>query len=387
MTTQSSVIRRFDLDWLRVFGILTVFFFHSLRAFNPDPWSIKNAVTYLWVGSISHFLDVWMMPLIFVISGASIFYGLRGTSLKDAGKFLKDKVLRLLVPLVVGIFTYTTFEVYLDRLTNGFFSGSFLDFLPHYFDGIYIDSTTDGNFAFHGLHLWYLEVLFLFCVIALPAFLFLKSRFGSRLLGWITRISARFGLFYLIIPLPLVLAMNFVPEDSFLMMRLVAWGFLPFLLFLFGGYVIFSSEKLQDSIMRLRWVSLAVAIAFTYIYMSFDNSRDAMAWGWILTFLGFGRKYLQASTPFLQYANEAVLPFYIAHQTVLIIFGFWVVTWPVPDLLKWAILLAGSFGIIMVFYEFLVRRNNVLRVLSGMKPLKKAPRPAELTEKPLAAAN
>jgi glucan biosynthesis protein C len=66
-----------------------------------------------------------------------------------------------------------------------------------------------------------------------------------------------------------------------------------------------------------------------------------------------------------------VLPFYILHQTVLVSVGFFVVRWPIPDLLKWAIILSSSFAIIMGLYEFLIRRSNILRFLFGMKPLPK----------------
>jgi hypothetical protein len=81
-------------------------------------------------------------------------------------------------------------------------------------------------------------------------------------------------------------------------------------------------------------------------------------------------KHLNFSKPFLKYANEAVLPFYILHQTVLLCVGYFVVQWAIPDLLKWVIILPVSFVIIMVLYEFLVRRFNVMRVLFGMKLLK-----------------
>jgi len=44
-------------------------------------------------------------------------------------------------------------------------------------------------------------------------------------------------------------------------------------------------------------------------------------WCWILVCVGFGRRYLNRNSPLLQRANEAVFPFYILHQTVLIVLG------------------------------------------------------------------
>ena len=34
--------RRYDLDWLRIIGILLVFFFHCARFFDTLDWHVKN---------------------------------------------------------------------------------------------------------------------------------------------------------------------------------------------------------------------------------------------------------------------------------------------------------------------------------------------------------
>jgi glucan biosynthesis protein C len=70
---------------------------------------------------------------------------------------------------------------------------------------------------------------------------------------------------------------------------------------------------------------------------------------------------------FLAYANEAVLPFYILHQTVIITIGYYVVQWNIDIALKYLIIASTSFIVIMAVYELLVRRFNVLRFLFGMK--------------------
>jgi hypothetical protein len=146
----------------------------------------------------------------------------------------------------------------------------------------------------------------------------------------------------------------------------------------------------QASIQRLRWLSLPIGLVLvgSSIFVlsleqlpAFGTGRYALGWAsralgsWccVLAILGFGRKYLGFSTPFLKYANEAVLPFYILHQTVLLGVGYFVVQWAIPDLLKWATILVISFPIIMVLYEFLVRRFNIMRFLFGMKLKPKAP--------------
>ena len=85
-------------------------------------------------------------------------------------------------------------------------------------------------------------------------------------------------------------------------------------------------------------------------------------------------KHLNFTTPFLSYANEAVLPFYIFHQTVLLSVGYLVFQWALPAGLSWAIIATASFAIIMLLYEYLVRRHNTLRFLFGMKAIAQAVR-------------
>ncbi len=102
-------------------------------------------------------------------------------------------------------------------------------------------------------------------------------------------------------------------------------------------------------------------------YSLFNGVFGLEAWLVSLAALGFGLKRLNFCTPFLSYANEAVMPFYVLHQTVLLVVGYFVTRWPIPDPLKFLVILLASFTFIMAVYEFLIRRINVLRVLFGMK--------------------
>lgn len=366
------VQRRFDLDWLRVMVILTVFIYHSTRFFNLGGWHVKN-LTLSWRVEIwEQFLATWMMPMCFVISGMSVFYALgKGR----VGGFVKDKILRLFVPLIVGIFTHSALQVYLERASHGEFSGSFFDFYPHYFEGLY---AFGGNFGWMGIHLWYLEMLFIFSLIFLPLFWWLKRGWGGRLLTGLGNVLAVPGL-AILLTFPLTLILNFVDDGSPLGMDVFGgWGVLSHAWFFVSGFVIASNERLQRNIQRLRWLWLAGATILTTIQVSDAiasapsgsiglEHTDLLAYLWILTFLGWARQRLNFGTPRLGQANEAVLPFYILHQPVLISIGYFVVQWAIPDLAKWTIISASSFVVIMAIYEFAVRRFNVMRLLFGMK--------------------
>jgi fucose 4-O-acetylase-like acetyltransferase len=87
------------------------------------------------------------MPLFFVLSGMSSFYALKG---KRVGQFVSERVKRLLIPFIFGVFVLIPPQVYIERVSHGQYSGSFVRFFPHYFDGFY---AFGGNFAWMGLHL------------------------------------------------------------------------------------------------------------------------------------------------------------------------------------------------------------------------------------------
>lgn len=185
----SPVTRRYDLDWLRVITILAVFCFHTAHFFDKGDWHVKNSVRYQGFSDVTDLLVVWIMPMMFVISGAAIYYGFQKGKV---GKFLKDKVLRLLVPLVVGMFTHSVLQVYFDAFTHGRFQGTFWAFIPHYFEGIF---PFGGNFAFTSVHLWYLEALFIFCLLFLPVFIWWKGS-GQKFCQTVGNFLAKPGAFF-----------------------------------------------------------------------------------------------------------------------------------------------------------------------------------------------
>jgi glucan biosynthesis protein C len=370
--------RRYDLDWLRVLAILAIFVFHCTRMFDTDDWSIKNGTTYLFMDVWNSFATIWGMPLILLISGASAFYALGKVR---PWKYVKGLFVRLFVPLVLGIFTHVAFQVYLENLNKGIFSGSFLEFYPHYFDGMY---GFGGNFAWMGLHLWYLELLFLLSLLCLPLFYWLKmSSPGRRVLKALGDLLALPGAVYLL-AVPVTWLILKLDEATWGNRDLGGWSVLVYPCFFISSFVIVSHARLQERIQHIRWLSLGLGIVLSagYLFLEFQTRYPAFrplggklddvllsvcVWGWLLAVIGFGMQHLQTSTPFLKYANEAALPFYILHQTVIVCLAYWVVQLALPDWLKFGLVLSAAFLLTAGLYHWGVRRSNLLRFLFGMK--------------------
>jgi hypothetical protein len=67
------------------------------------------------------------------------------------------------------------------------------------------------------------------------------------------------------------------------------------------------------------------------------------------------------------YANQAVLPFYLLHEPVIVAFAWIIVRWHAPIGVKYPALVAVSFAAALAIYGLAIRRYRITRFLFGMK--------------------
>jgi hypothetical protein len=380
--------RRYDIDWVRVVATLAVFVFHSGRFFDTLDWHLKNAqqsdILPLFVG----LLDLWMMPLLFLLSGLGSWYSLRS---RTSGQYLFERVKRLLIPLyTVGAFVLLPPQFYFELVTHGRYVSSIWKLIPPLYGGS-LRFSLDAPYLINLWpgHLWFLQFLFIVSLFILPLLLYLKAgqRLIARLAGWSDR---RGGLFLFLIPLALVrigLRGFFRGEHT--------WADLVYYaVFFLIGYVMAADKRFTESYKRHGWVCLALGIAayagegalifglhypypgaesFSWTYVLFNMVMSVGNFCWVMFILSLAAKYLNFNHKVLAYGNEAVLPFYILHQTIILCVGWFVIRWDIGILPKYLIVAVVSFPLIMVLYEVFVKRFNVVRFLFGMRPKKKPP--------------
>lgn len=392
--------RLYFLDWLRVFSILVVFLIHCSKIFDYDTRVVFNTARSPVLSAFRDFGLLWIMPLFFFLSGAAVYLSQRSDKIWE---FIKSRFLRLLVPLiVVGTFIINPLYVYIERLSSGQAASGFFRWYPQYFHGMY---GFGGNFTplGQGTHLWYLEYLFIFSLILLPLFVRSKKRGTSCLSRLSIHFDKPWALFILFLPISVVAA-------AFEILGLGGaritggWDPISYLLFFSYGYLIFSNDRIGETIKKYSPIYLAVAIILTALFIDsyfgfilkvpgltrYDLQNDGallplnqslwvaihalrglLAWSWIIGLLGLCSRYLNFNNKFLAYANEAVLPFYILHHTVIYIIGNYIIQWSSNIVSKFIIISVTSFVIIIAIYEILIRRINLVRFLFGMK-LKKS---------------
>ena len=176
--------RRYDIDWLRVLVMMSVFFFHCARFFTGMTWHLNNAEDSLVALVFTGVLDMWFMPLFFLLSGAGSWYALKSRS---SGLYVFERIKRVLIPLyTVGLFLMLPPQFYFEIFSNSGFTGTFWESVRIYFRNV-------GEFSIAypgGLlplpmpgHLWFLRLLFLVSLVVLPFMQILRSEKGQRFVG------------------------------------------------------------------------------------------------------------------------------------------------------------------------------------------------------------
>lgn len=376
---ESTTTRLLYVDQLRLFAVMTVFLGHVCEVFSPfDDWHITNVERSRVAGEITVILAPWVMPLFMLLAGVSAWHSLQRRS---NGAYVRERVLRLLLPLIAGILLLVSPQVYLERRLNGQFSGSFWSFFPHFFDGIY----PRGNLSWH--HLWFLGHLFFYSLLALPLFRYLQRPGARALLQKMATVAgSKGGLLWLALPLILErqLLWGLFAERHMLTSDWSNHAIL-FVAFIYG-FVLAGEPRLGEAIDK-QWTSAAVLalastvllIASTWLghlpwhapapysmaYLAFWTLYALAAWAWIVAMLGVGRKWLDREGPVLRYARDLGYGWYLVHQTVIVAVAYMIVQTRAPIGVKLGEVLVVSLAGTLVGAELLQRLPGIGRLVSS----------------------
>jgi peptidoglycan/LPS O-acetylase OafA/YrhL len=102
----------------------------------------------------------------------------------------------------------------------------------------------------------------------------------------------------------------------------------------------------------------------SWLYLALLNINS---WLWVLAILGYGKRYIKKGSKVLTYCNNAVYPFYILHQTVIVVIGYYVVQTRDDAAFKYAFLLIACFLISASIYHLYIRPFKIVRFTFGAK--------------------
>lgn len=363
--------RRYDIDAWRVISILAVYLHHIGMPFNGDGFHIMNNESSKFLDDLMVFFEQFRLPMLFLISGAGTVYAF---SKRNWIQFVGERAYRLLIPLVFGVFFIVPPQTYFE---NKMEYASYFDFYSNIFSNIEVN------------HLWFIENLFYISLISIPIILFFKSNTSSGVRSWIASLGSKnYGIALWVFPLIIIkiVSKKYFPDDSKDILNLSSTLFYGY--FFVAGILITTAPLLWDSLKKFRKFNLIltiVSILIFYAYYFLPNEIASqyfnietrwaiwygvsafVSWSLITTLLGYGQIWFNRKSQILKKANEAIYPFYILHQTVIIILAYYIVQMDASISAKIILLLISTFPIIIVIYRFLIYPFKISRFLFGMK--------------------
>ena len=411
--------RRRELDAMGMLVVVGLVFFHSAQIFYygdfyaknepPNIESVSQLVSTLFIA----FAGLWGMPLMFLIAGLAVWYSLRK---RTAGQFALERARRLVIPLVVGTLLLVPPIVYFGQKSDPAYTETYLQFLPRFFN---VQLTFDfprfltaapPDELFSIAHLWFLEYLFVFTLVLLPLWLYLRRPAGKRLVD-------RFGAFCALPWAIYLLALPIAIIEAALGTEYTGgWNRYAYIPFLIYGFLMAADGRLGRAFQRHRRSALILGLVALLAYyaanymlgpaVEFDAQtkydlpnvlfralKGITSWFWVVLIMGLaagvgkrrprkgtepGREPLPDPSvaprkPSLMdrvsaYAGESQLPFYVLHMMPIVIIGFYVVQWEVNALIKYLVIVLVTLVVTLLLYDIAVRRTWLTRFLFGMKP-------------------
>jgi glucan biosynthesis protein C len=386
-STVSIPDRRYDLDWIRVGAFFLLILYHVGMFYVPWEWHVKSPHPVEALEPLMMLTNPWRLTLLFLVSGAATRFMADKTTV---GRLTGARVARLLPPLLFAMVVIVPPQSYYQVVEYiAGHPGTSLS-VDHFWlryvtasgrwcspDGCLITPTYN--------HMWFVAYLFIYTLV-LAALLLVWRRLGEHIQAGVERAFKGLGLFaWPILFLGLLrgtLYVRYGETHALVGDHYVhAVSFCAFLL----GFGLAKSEVLRERLIAARWPALALAVAayagwaaFAWTYrndtpipppglklvMRFVHATDT--WCAIAAILGFGAKHLNRGGPALRYLTLGVFPFYLVHQTLIVVMAHHLAKLGLPQPLEAAILIVLTFAGCFATYE-IVRRIPGVRILFGLK--------------------
>ncbi len=372
--------RQYFLDWLRVLAFLYLVFYHTGMMFVEWEFHIESGHDSRFLKSIMMLTSNWRLDLLFLVSGVAISFMTVKMTLKG---FLWQRVIKLFIPFIFACAVILPPQPYFEALQKGLIEPGYWTFWTEkYFHFTWLDGMMTPWPTYN--HMWYVLYLFLYTILLVPLIAFINNDRGRGLLAayeqWLVR-----GARVLWVPLvPYLAAYFYTGHNNVTHAVWDDWfGHFIYAYILVIGVICVRMPRVWDAFERNRYPSLIVALASYGLIMikyNFDTPLNAIPWdlvemiikwSWVAMLIGFARHHLNFSNDFLRYANDIVYPFFILHQTVLIIIGFYIIDWGMNGILEFLMIAAGTILISWTLIELVLKNFNFLRLFFGMKTIKK----------------
>jgi glucan biosynthesis protein C len=390
--------RRYDLDWLRIIAFGLLILYHCGMFYVTWDWHVKSRFASDAIEPLMMLTNPWRLTLLFLIAGAATRFMADKTSVWT---FTSARMGRLWPPLLLAVLVIVPPQSYYEIVEAiQALPANLAAQYPLALDNFYVKYVTaSGNWCDDDgclttptyNHMWFVAYLILYTLALLPLLPLLRRipKAVSVLIAgpfliltpWLIMATLRITL------LPIFGESHDFREDWYLHP-------LYFGVFLFG----FGVAKFQpffDRCVQLRWLALTIALICWAAIITYFNAhpegvdppdwlratmrgvRELDAWCAIVAAIGFAHHHLRnADGPVRHVLTQAIFPFYLIHQTIIVVAGHYLDEIQLPLAVEAPLLVAITALGCWLFFD-LGRRVRFLRVWIGL-PSKSPANPATL---------
>lgn len=368
--------RHYGLDWLRIgaFGLLILY--HIGMFFVPWDWHVKTARPMDWVTIPMLATNSWRLALLFLVSGFASATMLKRDT--PASKFLRERSARLMIPVITAAILVIPPQPWVELMVKHGYTGD----LVHFWSNDYFRfGELNGLVLPTWQHLWFVVYLWVYTVA-----LALLARFDfSKAQAIFDLLFSGIGL--LLIPLAWALIVVFwlgrgVPITHGLFDDPTAHlTYVP--AFLFGVGLAGSSQVMQSARQGWKLAALTAIAGFAVVVIVevqwpgnmiappgpsnwMRAGRAIQGWAAIVSLIGIADRFWNRDNPWRSTLTEAVFPFYIIHQTIIVWLGWYLLRFALPSGIEFVILLIATIAGCALFY-FVGRSIGWVRPMIGLK--------------------
>lgn len=375
--------RHHFLDWVRVLAFAFLIFYHTAMMFVDWGFHVESGHNSTFLKSIMILSSQWRLDILFLVSGVAMSFMITKMSIKA---FAWQRIIKLYIPLLFAVAVVVAPQSYYEAIQKGVFEGGFWQFWTTQYFSFSWDERMNAPFPTYN-HMWYVLYLIHYCLVLIPVFVFINSLPGKVCIEktdkWLSK-----GTRILWIPLCMYLSLYFAFDNHDITHAFFNdwYGQSIYLLATLMGLLLVRMPSIWQAFQNNRYIALLLGI-LSYASMlaifllpkgliPIDHPQLwpvlclLVKWSWITFLIGFAKKYLSFTNRALKYCNGIVYPFFILHQSIIIMLGFYVIDWGLSGTSEFLIIVTGTFLSCWLLTEGVIKRNNMLRVLFGLNTIR-----------------
>ncbi|WP_052380278.1 MULTISPECIES: acyltransferase family protein [unclassified Pseudoalteromonas] len=372
--------RRHDLDWLRIAVFTLLILFHSGMFYTANwGWHVKSNYQSQTLESIMLLVEPWRMAVLWLIAGISIKFIMAKVSI---WRFISIRSFRLLLPLLFGILVIVPPQLYIEMTHNGDLNMNYWQFLTEFFatNSNVFEKYQSGIWPHIDVnHLWFIRALWQYSLIILCLLPLLNSKFVNHGINWLFNQNTAVVIFIATLPL-FIIQVNWDLDTVRypIGFTLMLYGYL------IGWHKVFWL-KITNNLKPLIYVFITCYVIVIIFYNGvwidiIKGGQTSDEWLIMLGLFNYSLlrvigafmvfsiayKYFNLPSKKLSYLNDAVYPFYILHQSLIVVFGYQLSQFNLGPIIEPLILIVLTIAGCLIGFE-VIRRTDILRPLFGLK--------------------